>query len=427
MACNCEGNTYHISMGCCTPVVANANHYYTKSEVDKMLSASTSASCCITEDEVDEKISTAVGSIDLSDYALKGDIPTVPTNVSAFNNDVPYLTSHQSLEGLISENDLTAYTYSKDEIDLKIGNGGGSETDLSDYYTKVSCFADKALEICVLPLVSALVSGTNIKTINGNSLLGNGDITIEGGSGGAYTAGRGITISGSEISFNLPISASTYGSGIQEGAFTEAKGYASHAEGGMSKANGSYSHAEGNSTSAMSESSHAEGKNTFASGDSSHAEGNRTYATSQASHAEGDSTSATSYYAHAEGGNTLAKGFASHAEGYGTVTNASYEHASGIFNTSIWNYSSTFGDSGSTLFTIGNGEGKSKSHNAFEVRQNGDVYISDTESTSTSNYYEKPLRRLQDIPLFWHGTKSEFDALGTKDNRTIYLVYDGGQ
>lgn len=31
-----------------------------------------------------------------------------------------------------------------------------------------------------------LVSGTNIKTINGNSLLGSGDITISGGDGGAY-------------------------------------------------------------------------------------------------------------------------------------------------------------------------------------------------------------------------------------------------
>jgi hypothetical protein len=31
-----------------------------------------------------------------------------------------------------------------------------------------------------------LVSGTNIKTINGNSLLGSGDIPIAGGSGGAF-------------------------------------------------------------------------------------------------------------------------------------------------------------------------------------------------------------------------------------------------
>lgn len=40
-----------------------------------------------------------------------------------------------------------------------------------------------------------LVSGTNIKTINGESILGNGDITIEGGTSSSYTAGEGIDIS----------------------------------------------------------------------------------------------------------------------------------------------------------------------------------------------------------------------------------------
>ena len=43
-----------------------------------------------------------------------------------------------------------------------------------------------------------LVSGTNIKTINGNSLLGDGNITISGG--GSYTAGDGINITNDVIS-----------------------------------------------------------------------------------------------------------------------------------------------------------------------------------------------------------------------------------
>lgn len=37
MACNCSGNTYNIGMGCCVPVVVNADNYYTKEEIDKML------------------------------------------------------------------------------------------------------------------------------------------------------------------------------------------------------------------------------------------------------------------------------------------------------------------------------------------------------------------------------------------------------
>lgn len=40
MACNCNdnGKVYNISMGCCVPIVANADAYYTKSEIDEMIS-----------------------------------------------------------------------------------------------------------------------------------------------------------------------------------------------------------------------------------------------------------------------------------------------------------------------------------------------------------------------------------------------------
>lgn len=69
---------------------------------------------------------------------------------------------------------------------------------------------DKALGLSVLATVrdwvkslvsgkqDALVSGTNIKTINNNSLLGSGNITIEGGSGGVEvaTATATLTVAG---------------------------------------------------------------------------------------------------------------------------------------------------------------------------------------------------------------------------------------
>ena len=40
MACNCneEGKVINIGMRCCQPIVANADNYYTKSEVDEMIS-----------------------------------------------------------------------------------------------------------------------------------------------------------------------------------------------------------------------------------------------------------------------------------------------------------------------------------------------------------------------------------------------------
>lgn len=40
---------------------------------------------------------------------------------------------------------------------------------------------------------ATLVSGTNIKTVNGNSLLGSGDLTIGGGSAAAYVTAQGTT------------------------------------------------------------------------------------------------------------------------------------------------------------------------------------------------------------------------------------------
>lgn len=40
MACNCneDGRVINIGMGCCQQIVANADNYYTKSEVDEMIS-----------------------------------------------------------------------------------------------------------------------------------------------------------------------------------------------------------------------------------------------------------------------------------------------------------------------------------------------------------------------------------------------------
>ena len=39
MSCNCEGRSMNISMGCCEPVLAPIENYYTKYQVDKLLQA----------------------------------------------------------------------------------------------------------------------------------------------------------------------------------------------------------------------------------------------------------------------------------------------------------------------------------------------------------------------------------------------------
>ena len=74
-------------------------------------------------------------------------------------------------------------------------------------------------------------------------------------------------------------------------------------------------------------------------------------------------------------GNTQnANGEYSFAEGQNTVANNRSEHAMGEFNESN-KASDTFGDSGNTLFSIGNGTSDTNRKNALEVMQNGDIYI----------------------------------------------------
>ena len=170
MGCNCkDGNIYQIGFGCCRPSIMPADDFYTKPQIDQMLEEIKESGCCITEEEVDEKISAAtsglqetliagdnitisgnvisaevpslsgyateqwvedkhyITGVDLSDYALKSEIPTVPTNVSAFNNDARYITS-DALSGyqptLIAGDNITI----SGNVISAVGGGGSGMT-----------------------------------------------------------------------------------------------------------------------------------------------------------------------------------------------------------------------------------------------------------------------------------------------------------
>ena len=230
-------------------------------------------------------------------------------------------------------------------------------------------------------------SGSNSAVLKGGSNTASGNYSVAEGQ---------ETIASGESSHAEGYQ--TIASGIfshAEGESTKASGYNSHAEGLNAIAIGYYSHAEGANTSASGESSHAEGFDTTASGESSHAEGEQTIANGDKSHAEGYQTEANGTSSHAEGFATSASGNYSHAEGRGTEAINDYEHASGRYNIST-NVSTTFGDSDNTLFSVGNGSNAStKRHNAFEIRQNGDIYIVDVDGSGTS-YTDKGMLRLQD-------------------------------
>ena len=105
-----------------------------------------------------EELTQAINSIDLSAYAKKTDLPTVPTKVSQLENDNNYLTSipeeyvtetELNAKGYLTEHqDLSAYAlkteipslngYATTEyVDNAIANvPSGGNVDLSNYYTK---------------------------------------------------------------------------------------------------------------------------------------------------------------------------------------------------------------------------------------------------------------------------------------------------
>lgn len=265
--------------------------------------------------------------------------------------------------------DLTNY-YTKSETNTLLGG----KADTATTYTKTE--VDNAITAATSTKQDTLVSSVNIKTINNESLLGSGNIDIQGGGGKAIEAGRGITITTGEtadtVSFNLPISAGTGDYSIKCGKTDAASGTYSFAIGANGvKANGQCSFAGGS-------------------------------------------------YSEAKGFSSMAFGRYSIANNYGEV-------ALGFFNKSNGSSSAAGNSSGNTLFSVGNGTNSTSTtrHNAFEIRQNGDIYCSDgtndvklqdTITATASN--TTALGGLKLVKL----TQSEYDALATKDSNTLYVI-----
>lgn len=375
------------------------------------------------------------------------------------------IDTHDDVENLFNENgEVSAQAFV--DLDSRLNNLNTSmndkledvddkleevEKDLGSTVDDLSEVADEAHRTIVTvfnELNTNKLETSDLKTINGESIVGEGDITIEPGAEPGFikvtngskvglvsslatnydtNIGNYATIEGNSDATNgyKPNTASGDYSHA-EGARTSATNNAAHAEGYQTTASGNWSHAEGSSTTARREGSHAEGNSTTASGDHSHAEGSMTTANNEQTHAEGYYTKAAGRRSHAEGESTTANGGWSHAEGFVTTTTNNYEHAQGLYNISTKTSTDT-GHAGNTLSSIGNGTSSSR-HNALEVRQNGDIYYSDTEKIdgSTVHYYDAPMRKLQDamVTSTTAGLKIEVvSALpATPDANTIYII-----
>ena len=102
-----------------------------------------------------------------------------------------YYTKTETDDLLDTKLDVTAYTptdlsnyYTKSETSgaTEISTALNAKADTATTYTKTE--TDNAITAATSTKQDTLVSGTNIKTINGETLLGEGNIEIQGGSGG---------------------------------------------------------------------------------------------------------------------------------------------------------------------------------------------------------------------------------------------------
>lgn len=326
--------------------------------------------------------------------------------------------------------DLSNY-YTKSETSgaTEISTALASKADTATTYTKTE--TDNAITAATSTKQDTLVSGTNIKTINNESILGSGNINIQGGGGKAIEAGRGITVTSGEtadtINCTLPISAST-------GPYSAMLGQPFSSD----DASGSKTITGGQWSKAFSEGGVSIGQMNESRGAWAWAIGNLARTNGKAAFACGNLTSANANYAFSEGTNTTANTQASHAAGSYTSTKNRSEFSIGEYNNSV-SASTTFGDSGNTLFSVGNGTADNARHNAFEIRQNGDIYVPNTDDTSVTGdkaYSLYPMVRLQDTITATAAnttalgglklvklTQSEYDALSPNyDSNTLYVI-----
>lgn len=151
---------------------AKLDNYYTKDVVDSKLENIESGTVDLknyyTKNEVYNK--TEVDNLlddvqiqDLSEYAKKSDL---------FSKDYNDLSNKPTI---ISENRVQ-------ELINQAQFPEGGEIKLENYYTKTEVYNKGEVDGKLASKQNKLESGINIKKINGESILGSGNITIEGGS-----------------------------------------------------------------------------------------------------------------------------------------------------------------------------------------------------------------------------------------------------
>ena len=308
---------------------------------------------------------------------LSGTVYTLSAQTSGGGGNPTVELTQAEYDALVSAGTVSADTYYI-ITDAQAG-------DLTQYWT--SAQTQSAITEAVSGKVDTSAITTSITSGSTDSEIPTAkavyDAIPTGGTGGgkAISAGTNISVTTGEtadtVSCTLPITAGTNSSGkgiIVGDSECSATGMYGIAIGHNSDANGMYSLCNGSNSDANSQMS-------FAWGDNCKANGERSWAVGY------NVTTSNKYDQFLHGRNISSSNELETAFGLYNITSSS---------------SSTFGNSGNTLFSIGNGYDFSSTHNrhnAIEIRQNGDIYIPNTNDTSITGdlaYSLYPMIKLQD-------------------------------
>lgn len=170
----------------------------------------------------------------------------IPTNTSDLTNDSGYITGINSSDVITAlgytpynSTNPNGYTSNVGTVtsvnntqpdangNVTISVTGGANTDLSNLTATGEAHFQEPL-----------VSGTNIKTINNTSILGSGDISV----GGSYSAGTGLSLSGTTFNHTNSVTAGTIGTSSATSGSTISVPYANYDAQGHITGKGTHTH-----------------------------------------------------------------------------------------------------------------------------------------------------------------------------------------
>ena len=163
MNCNCE-DIYPCKdverwESCPASIIADADNYYTKHQVDELIESA--SGCCITPEEVDEKIEEAVSG--KQDTLIAGSGITISGNV--ISADGADLSNYYTKSETSGKTEIANALNSLDN--KKLDASAYTPTDLSNYYTKSETSGKTELSTAFNNKQDKLIAGANI-TISGN-------------------------------------------------------------------------------------------------------------------------------------------------------------------------------------------------------------------------------------------------------------------